>query len=561
MKIIKYLLFSSKWLIAVAILASVASALAGISVIAMINDMISSQRVNNVSLAYGGLMLGLLFLTGLISQLLLIRMGHRVVYQLRMIMIKRVLDADLAQIEKIGGAALYASLTKDISKIGSAFNATPFVIYNSVLLISGFAYMGMLSWQLFCFSLAIFTLGVGVSQILMIRMKALMKIVRETDDTIFQGYEGAIDGNCEMKLNHQRSERFYFDDFDPAASKARDVEIKADTYWVFSRNWAVTLILGLICSLFPLGVWVGIDTDVVVGFVLVLMFLRTPINDLMSDIPSIINANVSLQKIDSLVLPDYSPEFEQQPSSSYSQPGKELLVFESVKYGYSTNKDEYAFQLGPVDLSIKAGEVIFIIGGNGSGKSTLAKLLTGLYTASSGEIRLNGEALTRQNLTWYRSHFSTVFSTFYLFERLVGPDGRLDTKLAQAFLIRLKMDHKVTIAQQKISTTRLSQGQRKRMALLLAYVEERPIWLLDEWAADQDPSFRAYFYLELLPELKRMGKTIIAISHDDHYFHTADRIFKCDSGEMVLFQGNVDGVARQAVKLPINGSLPTLEEA
>jgi putative ATP-binding cassette transporter len=341
-----------------------------------------------------------------------------------------------------------------------------------------------------------------------------------------------------MKLNHQRSERFYFDDFAPAASKSRDVEIKADTYWVFSRNWAVTLILGLICSLFPLGVWVGIETDAVVGFVLVLMFLRTPINDLMSDVPSIISASVSLQKIDSLVLPDYAPEFEPQLSASSCHRGKELLVFEGVQYGYSNNKDEYSFQLGPVDLSIKAGELIFIIGGNGSGKSTLAKLITGLYSASGGEIRLNGEALTDKNKVWYRSHFSTVFSTFYLFDRLVGPQGDFDRELAQAFLVRLKMDHKVTIEQQKISTTRLSQGQRKRMALLLAYVEERPIWLLDEWAADQDPSFRAYFYLELLPELKRMGKTIIAISHDDHYFHMADRIFKCDSGELVLFQDN-----------------------
>jgi putative ATP-binding cassette transporter len=189
--------------------------------------------------------------------------------------------------------------------------------------------------------------------------------------------------------------------------------------------------------------------------------------------------------------------------------------------------------LGPIDLQVYAGETLFIVGGNGSGKSTLAMLLTGLYRPSGGSLSLHGEAITDARRDWYRSHFSTVFSSFHLFERLVGPTGDFDLSLAQAWLARLRMERKVSVDPAGLlSTTQLSQGQRKRLALLVALVEERPILLLDEWAADQDPLFRAFFYLELLPELKSRGKTVIAISHDDRYFAVADRVLKCDGGQL-----------------------------
>ncbi|MBH9340157.1 cyclic peptide transporter, partial [Pseudomonas aeruginosa] len=83
------------------------------------------------------------------------------------------------------------------------------------------------------------------------------------------------------------------------------------------------------------------------------------------------------------------------------------------------------------------------------------------------------------------------------------------------------------------STPDLSTGQRKRLALINAWLEERPVLVFDEWAADQDPAFRRVFYTELLPDLKRQGKTIIVISHDDRYFEMADQLIRLSAGKVV----------------------------
>jgi len=174
--------------------------------------------------------------------------------------------------------------------------------------------------------------------------------------------------------------------------------------------------------------------------------------------------------------------------------------------------------------------LVFITGGNGSGKTTLAKLLVGLYIPQQGEIRLDGQPITDERRDDYRQLFSVVFSDFYLFENLLGlSDFNIDTR-AQDYLVKLELDRSVEIKDRTLSTLDLSQGQRKRLALLTAYLEDRPIYLFDEWAADQDPQFKEIFYFELLGRLKAAGKTAIVISHDDRYYHVADRVIKLNYG-------------------------------
>jgi putative ATP-binding cassette transporter len=195
-----------------------------------------------------------------------------------------------------------------------------------------------------------------------------------------------------------------------------------------------------------------------------------------------------------------------------------------------------------VDLTISPNEIVFIIGGNGSGKSTLAKLLVGLYSPEAGEIRLNGERITDENREWYRQHFSVIFSDFYLFEGLLGLESQNLDKTAREYLSVLQLGHKVEVQNGGLSTTALSQGQRRRLALLTAYLEDRPIYVFDEWAADQDPHYKKVFYTQLLPELRAKGKGVVVITHDDRYFDVADRIVKLDYGKAVIQTGNVAGV-------------------
>ncbi|MDR6958098.1 putative ATP-binding cassette transporter [Pseudomonas brassicacearum] len=529
------LLKRHRGLLSLGLLASLVSAAAGIGLLNEINRLIAGAVTMNTLLAakFVGLLV-LLFACGFGSQALLTALGHRVVYELRLQMVKRLLDTSIEQLEKIGEASLYATLSKDIVSIGQAFNRLPFVFYNTVLMLGGCLYMAWLSWQLLLICVVGLGLGTWLAHGWFNKMRQLMKRVRETDDRLYAAYQGAIEGRFELALNARRKERFYSLDLQPAAEYARRNEVHADRYWTLSLNWTVALILALAGGLFAAGTWLGLGNGVIAAFVLVLMFLRMPLNDLIGSLPTLVAGNVSLAKIETLAFADYRTEFTAQTGQAdVRQP---MLELQGLGYDYPHAADDYGFRLGPVDLSVAKGEILFIVGGNGSGKSTLAKLLTGLYEPSAGTLHLQGVEITPQLRDWYRAHFSTVFSSFYLFERLVGPNGDFDMDLAQAWLERLRMERKVTIDKQGgLSTTRLSQGQRKRLALLVALVEERPILLLDEWAADQDPGFRGFFYQELLPELKAQGKTIIAISHDDRYFSIADRVLKCDGGQLYPF--------------------------
>jgi putative pyoverdin transport system ATP-binding/permease protein len=193
---------------------------------------------------------------------------------------------------------------------------------------------------------------------------------------------------------------------------------------------------------------------------------------------------------------------------------------------------ERGFLLGPIDLSIRAGEVTFIVGGNGSGKSTLAKVMTGLYPPQSGGIYIDDVLVTEQNQEWYREHFSSIFHDFYLFEQCLGFDRANLDREVEDYLQQLQLDRKVSVNNGVLSTIDLSQGQRKRLALLVSYLEDRPIYLFDEWASDQEPLFRDLFYKQILVKLKQRGKAVIVITHDDRYFHLADRLIKLNYGKI-----------------------------
>jgi putative pyoverdin transport system ATP-binding/permease protein len=242
---------------------------------------------------------------------------------------------------------------------------------------------------------------------------------------------------------------------------------------------------------------------------------------------------VALQKVEKLGISLAASPAEDvaadRPDREWSFQRLELV---RVMHSYHSEKEDSNFILGPISLILHPGELVFLVGGNGSGKSTLAKIITGLYFPEAGEIRLNGKLIGNRNRDDYRQMFSAVFADFCLFDTLLGLNApNLDTR-AREYLTQFHLNHKVKIENGNLSTTSVSQGQRKRLALLTAYLEDRPIYLFDEWASDQDPQFKAVFYTELLPELKARGKTVLVITHDDKYFHLADRILKLEDGRL-----------------------------
>jgi putative pyoverdin transport system ATP-binding/permease protein len=276
-----------------------------------------------------------------------------------------------------------------------------------------------------------------------------------------------------------------------------------------------------------------VSAELLSGYVLTISYLMRPIGNTLAILPNLSQAGVALRKIDTLGL-SLASRAEMLARTTSSPDEFRQIDIHQATHRYQLAGEEQTFTLGPIDLSLNPGELVFIVGGNGSGKSTLAKLITGLYVPDTGEIRLDGNLIDDRNRELYRQLFSTVFADFYLFDRFIGlrlADGDAQAKI---YLEKLQLTHKVGIAEGQLSTTALSQGQRKRLALLTAYLEDRPIYLFDEWAADQDPFFREIFYQQLLPELKQRGKAVLVISHDDRYFHLADRVLKLDYGKIVV---------------------------
>ena len=259
--------------------------------------------------------------------------------------------------------------------------------------------------------------------------------------------------------------------------------------------------------------------------------MMSPLENVLGNLPLLGQAGVCLANIESLGLSLKADAGDE--AVNVAQAGScRRIELRQVVHQYRGDGDEQGFSVGPIDLTLHGGESVFFIGGNGSGKTTLAKLVAGLYAPTAGELLLDGQPMREATQDQYRQHVSAVFTDCHLFEHLIDAASEERMALAHHYMARFHLDHKVKIRAGKFSTLDLSQGQRKRLALLAAYMEDRPVYLFDEWAADQDPAFKEVFYTRLLPELRSRGKIVIVITHDEHYFHTADRIVKLDNGQI-----------------------------
>jgi putative ATP-binding cassette transporter len=253
-----------------------------------------------------------------------------------------------------------------------------------------------------------------------------------------------------------------------------------------------------------------------------------PIDFILHILPYIGRAEVSLAKIESLGLSRVNGAHAESAARPRSWTSIELAA---VEYTYHEADPDDAFALGPIDLVLRPAEIVYLVGGNGSGKSTLAKLLTGLYEPGGGEIRLDGKVVTAINREEYRQYFTAIFADACVFSKL--PTAEIQQPRIEQYLAELHLADKVTLAGDELTTSGLSQGQYKRLALVCAYLEDRPIYVFDEWAADQDPVFREVFYREILQELKGRGKLVVVISHDERFFDVADRLLKLEEGKLV----------------------------
>lgn len=523
--------------------AAVAGLLNGAStagLIALINGALHHSQALGPFLPWAFLGLALLLLlTHFASQVLLVRAAQQAVLEMRLLLSRRILASPLRQLEGIGTAQLLATLTDDVDAVSRSFSALP-NLFNAIAIVLGcLLYMGWLSPILFFALVAL--IGIGTSSYLFLASKArrFLKRARDEQDHLFQHFRTLTEGNKELKLNQNRRHAFINEDLQPTAELTRQQNQLGFTVFAIAASWGQLLLFVTIgFFLFTLPNLLGVSSTVLSGYVLTIIYLMLPMQQVIDAIPIFSRASVALSKVESLqlTLADSAQDSDLKISETDGiKPWQKLqLVGVTHRYHGGGEEQPITFTLGPLYLEFQAGEIIFIVGGNGSGKSTLAKMITGLYVPESGDIFVDALKIDDRNREAYRQQFATVFSDFYLFDRLLGLESPQLVEQVPNYLERLRLSHKVTLQGDRFSTTSLSQGERKRLGLLTAYLEDRPVYVFDEWAADQDPLFRDFFYRKLLPELKGRGKTIFVISHDDRYFDLGDHLIKLDYGQVAV---------------------------
>jgi putative ATP-binding cassette transporter len=534
MKLIAYLLRHSRRLLIISIVAGTASGAANAGVLALINSALAGRgSAGRLALGFTGLCLLTVACRG-VSEVLFNYIGERTILAMRTQLSHQVLAVPLRQLEEIGAHRVLSTLTDDVPTVSLVVGVLPSMSVSAAVLIGALAYLGWLSWQVMALLLVLLAFGLASYQLPFLRGLRVMLRARELADGLYKSFRALTEGAKELRLNRRRQEDFLDRDLLATAEQVRIHNTRAMRIFTLTGSWGQLLVFFAIgMLLFVLPAVTPTSRATLTGYTLTLLFLMTPLQTLMNVLPTLSRANVALNRIDSLGFQLAATASREAAAPAPLAASWRLLELDGVTHAYQREGHEGRFVVGPIDLRLTPGELVFIAGGNGSGKTTLAKVLTGLYLPDSGEIRLDGEAIADANRDAYRQLFAAVFFDFFLFHTLLGVEqAGLDAKAAQ-LLAGLELQHKVRVEDGRLTTTDLSQGQRKRLALLTAFLEDRPIYLFDEWAADQDPHFKEVFYREVLPRLKAEGKTAVVITHDDRYYPLADRVIKLEEGKIV----------------------------
>lgn len=522
-------------IVALAVVLGIVGGLCITLLLANINNLLHAPGAITwgVVLAFGGICL-LALCASIASDIGTNYVGQYVIARLRRDLGEKVLSAPIEQIERYRSHRLIPVLTHDVDTISDfAFAFAPLAISLSVTL-GCLGYLAQLSWPMFLITACAILIGTAVQYIARVRGIRGFHAAREAEDEMQRHYSGIASGAKELRISRPRRQRMFDERISRTANFIRDTHIRSINIFVVAKSLGSMLffvVIGLVLALQQAQLIT--DPKVTSGFVLVLLFMKGPLEHLVSTLPIVSRAQIAFRRIAELSTQFSSPE-PHLLLDAPEVPNRQIrsLELRNVRFAFPPVDGAAPFALGPINLRVEQGDILFIVGENGCGKTTLIKLLLGLYAPHEGEIVLDGQAVTASNRDDYRQLFTTVFGDYYLFDDLLQ-GGQALPEDAGKYLRRLEIAHKVQIRDGAFTTTDLSTGQRKRLALVNAWLEKRPVLVFDEWAADQDPTFRRIFYTELLPELKRLGKTIIVISHDDRYFDVADHLLRLRDGKRV----------------------------
>ncbi|TKX30837.1 multidrug ABC transporter permease/ATP-binding protein [Campylobacter estrildidarum] len=516
------------------------TSIVGVFTLIFINDYLL-KNAQNIPIFYFLILLLVFFTSSTMVELGLSIFGQNFIFKMQKRIVKQILDTPLLRVAKVGKARILASLGSDVRNISFGLLRLPEFLQSSILIFCTSIYLCYLSFEIFIFCAVWIAVIFVTNHFLMMKVYYYFRKARENDDALQNNYQNILDGHKELLINQERAKFYYELEFENNAKAKKKNSTLGNLFNNLSNNWTNVTLLALVGMEFFLALKYNLaSVNEATTIALSILFLRTPLVSMISSFPTLLLAKIALDKIEKLELDEYKENFEK---IDYIENWKQIS-FKNVSFSYEEN-----FSLNPVNIDIKKGELIFLIGKNGSGKSTFCMLLTGLFKPSSGEIYVDNMPIDEENLKRYKTLISAVFSDFHLFSKTLSKNGFASEERIAFWLNFLELNNKTNVSDNELTFTKLSTGQKKRLAMLIALLEERDVLVLDEWAADQDPVFRKFFYKKLLPLLKEQGKTIFAITHDDAYFDSADRILLAQDGNISELKGeNIKELAKNLVE-------------
>lgn len=448
---------------------------------------------------------------------------------------EKIQKAKLATIERLGPARIHGVLTKETTALSEAAPCISYAISAAALILSAFLYIGFLLPS--AFRITVFFFGLGAAFYVYFQGKIQKELIETTrkEEEFQKALADLSDGIKELKLDDRRSEDFFENHYKRVVLDAEQLQIKICRK--FNRNSIMSYICYFLAVggvLFGLPI-AGVDEPIeIFQITAVLLFVFGPLEAIVYAYPFIEKASAAIKSVHLLQRElSRSDSDEAAPLTTFHEVRPfETIRLKRLKFQYKVTAEARPFTVGPIDLSIESGETIFLVGGNGSGKTTLVKMLTGLYEPDQGEILLDGEIVNADVLQRYRELFTPVFTDFHLFDRLYGALPEKEAAL-ENLLDKMQLSGKTALENGEFTQLDLSTGQKKRLAMATALLEDRQIFIFDEPAADQDPEFRRYFYEVIFKRLKENGKTVIVVSHDENFFSVADRILTMEYGRIV----------------------------
>jgi putative pyoverdin transport system ATP-binding/permease protein len=529
MRLLRLLSQVSAWQLTIAIVASVLSGVAQLGTTISVLEVFRSGRVLWWQFA---VIAALAVLITRYSRMSVARLAAQSILRMRRRLVRSVLHLPLLELEAIGSTRLLVAFTSDLLSVATAVRNLATLSASATILLGCFAYIGWLSMREMLVTASLCIICIGGAVFLRFLEKRHRHAARKAWDRVLSVFRMLLDGIKQLKLNRSLARRVLMSFEERLREQQRSAGARG-RYSEYVDSWTHAMFY-VILGTAVFGPY-GAEASLKVGFgLLIVLQMRRPLRSLITDSAALSDALVAFERLSELGLT--LGERHRLPDDSQRAPALSgdwrRLDLKGLYFRYGDESSMDGFALGPMEMTLRRGEVVFIAGGNGSGKTTLAKVLTGLYTPTRGTIQLDGINVDQQNMHWYRRKFAAIFSDFCLFEGVA--DVQLDELGGEMnwLMTRLQLSRQMLTAPVSDNqSTQLTSGERGRIALLRAVIEDRPVLVFDEWAADQDHGYKDFFYQEFLPRLRGARKLVVVVSDDERYFHTADRVLWLERGE------------------------------